>query len=94
MGVWNPGRRRLYVAITAVVLLFLVVNNGFFIRFVSPVDPLAVFTESQLDSNLGSLRFDTLFACSIAFAALNLVYIVALFRARRDAVQKVPPTPS
>ncbi|MDA4121648.1 MAG: hypothetical protein OK456_00535 [Thaumarchaeota archaeon] len=94
VGVWNPGRRRLYLAITTVVLVFLVVNNGFFIRFVSPIDPLAVFTESQLDSSLGSIRFDILFACSVAFAALNLAYIVALFRARRGAPQRTSPASS
>jgi hypothetical protein len=85
VGAWSPNRRWLYIAITSVVMVYLVVNNPGLVRFISPVDPQATTIDAQLSQSLGNHRILALFGSSIAFSALNVLYAALLIKDRKTA---------
>ena len=88
IGIWNPRRRWLYLAITGVVMVYLAVNNPELARFASPAFPQALSVDGNLVVAWGNARFVVLFACSIVFAALNAAYAILLFRDRRTPAKQ------
>ena len=88
IGIWNPRRRWLYLAITGVIMVYLAVNNPELARFASPAFPQALSVDGNLVVAWGNARFVVLFACSIVFAALNAAYAILLFRDRRTPAKQ------
>ena len=64
----------------AVAMIYLVVNNYFLVRFLSPVYPGFVNYESAMYSQIGAVRNAIDFLAGTAFTALNLKYLIAIFR--------------
>ena len=83
VGVWNPKKRWFYLAITAAVLVFLAVNNPELERFLAPIDPRAVLTDSLLTAAWGEIRYAVLMASSVVFVALDLAYAALMVRDRK-----------
>jgi hypothetical protein len=81
-ALWNPGRLRLFYAVTAVVLAAIVTNNFLMIRFLAPVYPNALQVEANLIASVGQLRNVLLYAEGLAFSGLNLWYLAALIKER------------
>lgn len=83
VGAWNPRRRWLYFAITAAAMGYLLVNNVALVRFLAPVYQQAVSLDGQLEVDMGIWRPVLLFAFSLLFSALNLIYGALLLRGGR-----------
>jgi hypothetical protein len=83
VAVWNPKRKGMLLATMAVVLSYLVVNNYFLIRFLSPVYPNFVQVESALFQVIGSARYAADFLLGGVFTILNLCYLIALLKPGR-----------
>jgi hypothetical protein len=82
-SLWNPGRMRLFYAVSAVVLAAIVTNNVLLIRFLSPVYPNALQLEASIIASTGQLRNVLLYAEGLTFSGLNLWYLSALIKERR-----------
>jgi hypothetical protein len=82
VAVWNPKRKGMLVATMAVVLIYLLVNNYFLIRFLSPVYPNFTQVESALSQMIGSARYAADFLLGSIFTILNIRYLIALLKAR------------
>jgi hypothetical protein len=93
VGVWSPGRKWLYVGITAVVMVFLFVNNPEFVRFLSPIDPQAANLDTQLTATWGDTRYIVLMGSSMAFVALNIAYAAIMVKDRRQKKELPLPSP-
>ncbi|MDG6926260.1 MAG: hypothetical protein JRN09_06865 [Nitrososphaerota archaeon] len=85
---WNPSRKWLYVSLTAADMTFLLVNNVFLVRFLSPVYPDWSLTEAMLSRMMGPWTLRLELASSIAFVLLNVVYFVLIFRSRSSVPQR------
>jgi hypothetical protein len=94
VGIWNPSRRWIYIAITAVVMVYLLANNPELVRFLSPIDTNAVAVDGNLVSSWGDARFVVLFGSSLAFAALNIVYAALLYKDRGSKVRALASAPT
>ena len=70
-------------------MAFLLVNNVFLIRFTSPVYPGWQSAETVYARMMGGLTNELEFAISVVFAAMNVAYLVALYRSRKTARPKV-----
>jgi len=80
VAVWNPRRKGMLLATMAVVLIYLVVNNYFLIRFLSPVYPNFTQVESVLYQMIGSVRYAVDFLLGSIFTILNISYLIALLK--------------
>ena len=80
VAVWNPRRKGMLLATMAVVLTYLVVNNYFLIRFLSPVYPNFVQAESGLFQIVGSARYAVDFLLGSIFTILNIGYLIVLLK--------------
>jgi hypothetical protein len=78
VAVWNPKRKGMLLWTMAVVLTYLVVNNFFLIRFLSPVYLNFPQVESALSQMIGSARYAADFLLGTIFTILNIRYLVAL----------------
>jgi hypothetical protein len=83
VAVWNPKRKGMLLAKMAVVLIYLIVNNYFLIRFLSPVYPNFTQVESALSQMIGSARYAADFLLGSIFTILNIRYLIALLRPGR-----------
>jgi hypothetical protein len=86
---WNPKRKPLLTATTVTALFFLVVNNHFLVRFLSPVYPDYVKIELIL-SQIEPVRLALLFASGTVFTCLNVSYLISILkndRGQRDRAQ-------
>jgi hypothetical protein len=72
---WNPQRKRLLIATMIVALIYLVVNNYFLVRFLSPVYPNFVDFENTMYTLIGSVRYAINFLTGTAFTVLNVKYL-------------------
>ncbi len=79
---WNPSRKWLYVSITSAVMVFLLVNNVFLVRFTAPVYPDWSSTETVLSSMMGEWKLVVESLSAAAFAILNMVYFAYIYGAR------------
>jgi len=82
VALWNPKRRSTLLATMAVALIYLIVNNYFLIRFLSPIYPNFTQVESELYQWIGPVRYAADFLLGSMFTILNIRYLVALFKAR------------
>jgi hypothetical protein len=89
VALWNSKRKLLLIATTATVLLFLLVNNHFLIRFLAPVYPDYVKIELIM-RQIEPVRLGLLFALGAVFTCLNVAYLISIMKS--DRVRPVEPS--
>ena len=77
---WNPERKRLFQATVVVTFVYLLVNNYFLVRFLSPVYPSFTDVESALSQSIGAVRYAVNFLCGSIFTFLNVWYAIAVLK--------------
>jgi hypothetical protein len=82
VAIWNPQRRCLLVATVVVAMIYLVINNYFLVRFLSPVYPGFVDFESAMDSLMGPARYAINFLTGTVFTVLNIRYLADVLNGR------------
>jgi hypothetical protein len=82
VALWHPERKRLLIASVAVAMIYLVMNNLFLVRFLSPVYPGFGSFEGMVYSIIGSTNYTVNFLSGVAFTGLNAKYLVEIFRHR------------
>lgn len=82
VAAWHPERKRLLFLTIGVAIVYLVVNNLFLVRFLSPVYPAFVEFENGVNTSFGSIRLAVLALCGTAFTCLNIKYLAEVFRRR------------
>ncbi|MGO9643857.1 MAG: hypothetical protein ACLPY5_03810 [Candidatus Bathyarchaeia archaeon] len=81
---WNPQRKRLLTATMIVAMIYLVVNNYFLVRFLSPVYPNFVEFESTMNNLIGSVRNTIIFLTGTAFTVLNVAYLADVLTRKKN----------
>jgi len=81
---WNPQRKRLLTATMIVAMIYLVVNNYFLARFLSPVYPNFVEFESTMNNLIGSVRNAIIFLSGTAFTVLNVAYLADVLTRKKN----------
>jgi len=76
VALWNPQRKRLLISSMIVAMLYLVTNNYFLVRFLSPVYPNFVDFESMMYLLIGPIRYALIFVTGTLFTVLNIKYLV------------------
>jgi len=79
-ALWHPERKRILVAAVTVAMIYLVVNNYFLLRFLSPVYPGFINFEQTMYKQISPARYAINFAAGTAFTLLNLKYLLAVLR--------------
>ena len=79
VAIWNPERKRLLIITMAVAMFYLIVNNYFLLRFLSPVYPDYAKFESAL-GQYDLIRRTVLFASGTAFTILNILYLTSIMK--------------
>ena len=82
VAMWHPERKRLLFITTAVAMIYLVVNNFFFVRFLSPVYPGFVGFENEVNATIGSIRLAVISLSGTAFTCLNIKYLADVLKRR------------
>jgi hypothetical protein len=82
VAIWNRGRKRILLVTMGVVLGYLLINNYFLVRFLAPVYPDFSQVESALFQMIGPVRYAVNFLLGSIFTALNVVYLIELFKKR------------
>ena len=77
---WNPKRKSLLLGTMSVAMIYLIVNNYFLVRFLSPVYPGFANFENYLYEMIGSARDAVNFLSGTAFTCLNVKYLVDVLR--------------
>jgi hypothetical protein len=72
---WNPQRKPILISTMIVALLYLVMNNYFLVRFLSPVYPNFVDFETMMYHLIGPIRYVLLFVTGTLFTLLNIKYL-------------------
>ena len=90
VALWSPRRKGILLATMGVVLTYLVINNYFLIRFLSPVYPAFSQVESGLFQMIGPVRYAVDFLLGSAFTLLNIRYLIEVFR-KRNLPTTEPP---
>jgi len=80
IAVWNPARKSTLTGTVVVALFYLVINNYFLVRFLSPIYPGFVNFENMMYNTIGPLRYALTFVTGIAFTCLNIRYLVTVLR--------------
>ena len=80
VALWHPKRKRLLLITLTVVMFYLVVNNFFLVRFLSPIYPGFVDFETYMYQNFGLLRFAALSLSGTAFTCLNIKYLTDILK--------------
>ncbi len=75
VALWNPKRKLLLLGTMSVAMIYLVMNNYFLIRFLSPVYPDFAGFESALYLIIGPARYAVNFLAGAAFTCLNVKYL-------------------
>jgi hypothetical protein len=83
VALWNPKRKLLLTATMVTALIFLLVNNYFLVRFLSPVYPDYVKIELAL-SPIEPVRLALLFVSGTVFTCLNLCYLVSILKSGKS----------
>jgi hypothetical protein len=79
VAIWSPGRKRLFVITMTVALFYLVVNNYFLVRFLSPVYPDYTNFELAL-GQFELIRRTVLLLSGTVFTILNISYLTSILR--------------
>jgi hypothetical protein len=80
VAVWNPKRKKTLLLMMAVALIYLISNNYFLVRFLSPINPNFLQIESALSQSIGPIRYALDFLAGTLFTFLNVWYLVAILR--------------
>jgi len=88
VALWNPQRKRLLQATMGVVMIYLIVNNYFLIRFLSPTYPDYTQIEAFLSQAIGPIRYALNFAAGTTFTILNICYMTAIMRSGAKSLGK------
>lgn len=80
VAVWNRARKSTLFATMVVALIYLIVNNYFLVRFLSPVYPGFVSFENSMSLTIGPIRYAVTFLTGTAFTCLNIKYLVDVLR--------------
>ena len=80
VAVWNQNRKRTLLASVAVALIYLIMNNYFLIRFLSPVYPAFTNFENSLSATIGPIRYAVTFLTGTLFTCLNIKYLTDVLR--------------
>lgn len=80
VAVWNPKRKIMLLLTTSVALVYLVSNNYFLIRFLSPIYPDFAQIESALYQTIGQVRYAVNFLAGSIFTFLNVQYLRAVLK--------------
>jgi len=78
VALWNPKRKPLLFATVIVAMIYLVMNNYFLVRFLSPIYPNFVGFENAMSAAIGPIRYAINFLTGAAFTGLNAKYLVEL----------------
>jgi len=72
------------------VMVYLLANNLFLLRFTAPVNPLATLQDYTLDQQYAFYRFTIELIAGVAFTLLNVAYLASLWRdhSRRGYAQE------
>jgi hypothetical protein len=76
----QPKRIRLIVATAATVTVYLLANNVLLIRFLAPIYPQATLIDFTLDIQYSFLRSTLALVAGLAFTALNVAYLIWLWK--------------
>jgi len=79
VAIWNPQRKRLLMVTMVVAMFYLIVNNYFLVRFLSPVYPDYTKFESAL-SQFDLIRRTILFLSGTTFTILNILYFTIILK--------------
>jgi len=75
VGLWNPKRKSLLIGTMSLAMIYLVMNNYFLVRFLSPIYPGFVGFEYGLYLLIGPVRYAVNFLAGTAFTCLNVKYL-------------------
>ncbi len=75
VALWNPKRKSLLIGAMSVAMIYLVMNNYFLIRFLSPIYPGFASFENGLYLVIGPVRYAVNFLTGTAFTCLNVKYL-------------------
>ena len=85
VAIWNPRRRPILLATMVTVIIYLVTNNYFLIRFLLPTFPIALQLEGSLAVTIGPGRLAANFMTASAFTFLNIWYLVEVLRGKEPS---------
>lgn len=80
IALWHPERKRMLAAAVTVAMVYLVVNNYFLLRFLSPVYPGFINFEEAMYKQISPARYAINFLAGTAFTLLNVNYLLAVLR--------------
>ncbi|HUK28803.1 MAG TPA: hypothetical protein VLV31_10295 [Candidatus Acidoferrales bacterium] len=89
VALWNPQRKTLLTLTTIVAIIYLVVNNYFLIRFLSPIYPGYVNFENAMIAPFSNLITIFHVIAGTAFTVLNVKYLLNLLGGRRSSLRPV-----
>lgn len=75
VALWSPKRKLLLIGTMSVAMIYLVMNNYFLVRFLSPIYPGFVDFENGLYLTIGPVRYAVNFLAGTAFTFLNVKYL-------------------
>ena len=82
VALWNQTRKSTLFGSVVVAMIYLLMNNYFLIRFLSPVYPGFVNFENAASLTIGGIRFACTFLAGTLFTCLNVKYLVDVLRKR------------
>jgi hypothetical protein len=80
VAVWNPKRKNMLLLTMFVALVYLVSNNYFLIRFLSPIYPNFAEVELTLYHLIGPIRYAVNFLSGGTFTYLNVRYLITALK--------------
>jgi hypothetical protein len=80
VAVWTPARRSLLLGTMIVSSIYLVLNNFFLVRFLSPFYPGFVSYENVMNNTIGSARYAITFLTGTTFTCLNIKYLMDVLK--------------
>jgi len=92
---WNgPRRKRLFDCVWVTTFLFLVFNNTYFTRFLSPISVEFTYLNALITSGLsGDIRFGAMVVCGLAFTTFCALYLKSLYSDVRAYKRGLVPLP-
>jgi len=89
VSLWNPKRKRLLYGTLVTAMLYLVLNNFFLVRFLSPIYPGFADFEITMINLIGPTRFALSFVLGTIFTCFNLLYLADILRPTSLRVDKI-----
>jgi len=83
VALWNPQRKRLLIATMVTALVYLILNNYFLVRFLSPIYANYPEFENAL-SRIEPIRVNLLLVSGIVFTWLNIRYLISILASKQS----------